>query len=135
MPDHLMNTYQPLPVSFTHGEGVWLFDADGTRYLDALGGIAVCALGHAHPAVTEAICDQAGRLLHSSNLYRIDNQDALADTLCEKAGMARVFFSNSGAEANEAALKLARLYGHRNGISTRRSSSPRAVFTAAPWPP
>ncbi len=118
MPDHLMNTYLPLPVSFTHGEGAWIFDTDGTRYLDALGGIAVCALGHAHPAVTKAICEQAGRLLHSSNLYRIENQDALADALCEKAGMQRVFFSNSGAEANEAALKLARLYGHRKGIDT-----------------
>ncbi|TCK19114.1 acetylornithine aminotransferase [Thiogranum longum] len=118
MPDHLMNTYLPLPVSFTHGEGAWIFDTDGTRYLDALGGIAVCALGHAHPAVTKAICEQAGRLLHSSNLYRIENQDALADTLCEKAGMRRVFFSNSGAEANEAALKLARLYGHQKGIDT-----------------
>ncbi len=124
MSDHLMNTYLPLPVSFTHGEGAWLFDTDGKRYLDALGGIAVCALGHAHPAVTEAICDQAGRLLHSSNLYRIDNQDTLADTLCEKSGMARVFFSNSGAEANEAALKLARLYGHQKGID-----NPQVIVT------
>lgn len=124
MSDHLMNTYLPLPVSFTHGEGAWLFDTDGKRYLDALGGIAVCALGHAHPAVTEAICDQAGRLLHSSNLYRIDNQNALADVLCEKAGMERVFFSNSGAEANEAALKLARLYGHQKGID-----NPQVIVT------
>jgi len=124
MPDHLMKTYLPLPVSFTHGEGAWLFDTDGKRYLDALGGIAVCALGHAHPAVTEAICDQAGHLLHSSNLYRVDNQNTLADTLCEKAGMQRVFFSNSGAEANEAALKLARLYGHRKGID-----SPQVIVT------
>jgi len=118
MSDHLMNTYLPLPVSFARGEGVWLFDTDGKRYLDALGGIAVCALGHAHPAVTEAICDQAGRLLHTSNLYRIDNQETLADALCDKADMERVFFCNSGAEANEAALKLARLYGHRKGIDT-----------------
>jgi len=124
MSDHLMNTYLPLPVSFTHGEGVWLFDTDGKRYLDALGGIAVCALGHAHPAVTEAICDQAGRLLHSSNLYRIDNQDTLANALCGKAGMQRVFFSNSGAEANEAALKLARLYGHQKGIE-----NPQVIVT------
>jgi acetylornithine aminotransferase len=124
MPDHLMNTYLPLPVSFTHGEGVWLFDTDGKRYLDAVAGIAVSALGHAHPAITEAICDQAGRLLHSSNLYRIDNQDALADVLCEKAGMERVFFSNSGAEANEAALKLARLYGHQKGID-----NPQVIVT------
>ncbi len=124
MSDHLMNTYLPLPVSFTHGEGVWLYDEEGKRYLDALGGIAVCALGHAHPAVTEAICDQAGRLLHSSNLYRIDHQEALADTLCEKAQMRRVFFSNSGAEANEAALKLARLYGHRKGVE-----NPQVIVT------
>ncbi|VAW72931.1 Acetylornithine aminotransferase [hydrothermal vent metagenome] len=124
MSDHLMNTYLPLPVSFTHGEGAWLFDTDGKRYLDALGGIAVCALGHAHPAVTEAICDQAGRLLHSSNLYRIDNQNALADALCEKAGMERVFFSNSGAEANEAALKLARLFGHQKNID-----NPQVIVT------
>ncbi len=124
MSDHLMNTYLPLPVSFTHGEGAWLYDTDGKRYLDALGGIAVCALGHAHPAVTKAICDQAGRLLHSSNLYRIDHQDALADALCEKAQMRRVFFSNSGAEANEAALKLARLYGHRKGIE-----NPQVIVT------
>ena len=124
MPDHLMNTYLPLPVSFTHGEGAWLFDANGNRYLDALGGIAVCALGHAHPAITQAICDQAGRLLHSSNLYQIDNQNTLADVLCEKAGMERVFFSNSGAEANEAALKLARLYGHQKGID-----NPQVIVT------
>ena len=124
MPDHLMNTYLPLPVSFTHGDGAWLYDTDGKRYLDALGGIAVCALGHTHPAVTRAICDQAGRLLHSSNLYRIENQDALADRLCEKADMQRVFFSNSGAEANEAALKLARLYGHQKGID-----APQVIVT------
>ena len=124
MSDHLMNTYLPLPVSFTHGEGAWLYDADGKRYLDALGGIAVCALGHAHPAVTKAICDQAARLLHTSNLYRIDNQAALADALCEKAQMRNVFFSNSGAEANEAALKLARLYGHRKGIE-----NPQVIVT------
>jgi acetylornithine aminotransferase len=124
MADHLMNTYLPLPVSFTHGEGAWLFDAYGKRYLDALGGIAVSALGHAHPAVTEAICDQAGRLLHSSNLYRIDNQNTLADVLCEKADMESVFFSNSGAEANEAALKLARLYGHQKGID-----NPQVIVT------
>ncbi len=118
MSDHLMNTYLPLPVSFTHGDGVWLFDGDGKRYLDALTGIAVCGLGHAHPAVTGAVCDQAGKLLHSSNLYHIDNQEKLADALCAKSGMARAFFANSGAEANEAAIKLARLYGHRKGIDT-----------------
>ncbi|HHJ15878.1 MAG TPA: aspartate aminotransferase family protein [Gammaproteobacteria bacterium] len=118
MAEHLMNTYRPLPVSFEHGAGAYLFDADGERYLDALCGIAVCGLGHAHPAVSAAICEQAQRLLHSSNLYRIDAQEELADELCRIAAMERVFFSNSGAEANEAALKLARLYGHGKGIET-----------------
>ena len=118
MAEHLMNTYRPLPVSFEHGEGACLFDAHGERYLDALCGIAVCGLGHAHPAVSAAICEQAQRLLHSSNLYRIDAQEALADELCRIAAMERVFFGNSGAEANEAALKLARLYGHGKGIET-----------------
>ncbi|HHJ12927.1 MAG TPA: aspartate aminotransferase family protein [Gammaproteobacteria bacterium] len=116
MSGHLMNTYRPLPVAFTHGEGAWLYDRDGRRYLDALAGIAVCGLGHAHPAVTEAICDQAGRLLHSSNLYHIGAQEDLATRLCALSGMDRAFFANSGAEANEAALKLARLYGHGKGI-------------------
>jgi len=118
MTEHLMKTYQPLPVSFTHGEGAYLFDSAGERYLDALSGIAVCGLGHAHPAVSEAICAQAQRLLHTSNLYRIGLQEELADELCRTAAMDRVFFSNSGAEANEAALKLARLYGHQKGIDT-----------------
>ena len=116
MADHLMNTYKPLPVSFDHGEGAYLFDTRGERYLDALSGIAVCGLGHAHPAVSKAICEQAGRLLHTSNLYRIGLQEQLADELCKVAGMDRVFFSNSGAEANEAAIKLARLHGHHRGI-------------------
>ena len=118
MTEHLMKTYQPLPVSFTHGEGAYLFDSAGERYLDALSGIAVCGLGHAHPAVSEAICTQAQRLLHTSNLYRIGLQEELADELCRTAAMDRVFFGNSGAEANEAALKLARLYGHQKGIDT-----------------
>jgi len=118
MTDHLMKTYQPLPVSFTHGEGAYLFDSAGGRYLDAMSGVAVCGLGHAHPAVSEAICAQAQRLLHTSNLYHIGLQEELANELCRVAAMDRVFFSNSGAEANEAALKLARLYGHRKGIDT-----------------
>ncbi|MGW8311344.1 MAG: acetylornithine/succinylornithine family transaminase [Thiogranum sp.] len=118
MAEHLMKTYQPLPVSFTHGEGIYLFDTNGKRYLDAISGIAVCGLGHAHPAVSKAICEQSGRLLHTSNLYQIDLQERLAEQLCKVAGMDRAFFSNSGAEANEAALKLARLYGHRQGIAT-----------------
>jgi acetylornithine aminotransferase len=116
MTEHLMKTYKPLPVSFTHGEGAYLFDNAGERYLDALSGIAVCGLGHAHPAVSKAICTQAQRLLHTSNLYQIGLQEELAKELCRAADMDRVFFSNSGAEANEAALKLARLYGHQKGI-------------------
>jgi acetylornithine aminotransferase len=116
MSDALMHTYAPLPVTFDKGDGCWLWDSDGKRYLDALGGIAVCGLGHAHPAVTEAICQQAGQLIHTSNLYHIAHQQALADKLTVLAGMERVFFSNSGAEANEAAIKLARLHGHSRGI-------------------
>ena len=117
MAEHLMNTYKPLPVTFEHGEGAYLFDAAGERYLDALCGIAVCGLGHAHPAVSAAICEQARRLLHTSNLYHIELQQKLADALCRVAAMDRVFFSNSGAEANEAALKLARLHGHQKGVA------------------
>jgi len=116
MSDTLMHTYNRLPVTFSHGEGCWLVDTDGKRYLDALSGIAVCGLGHSHPAVTEAIADQAGKLLHTSNLYGIDLQQQLGDTLTTMSGLDRVFFSNSGAEANEAAIKLARLHGNRLGI-------------------
>jgi acetylornithine/N-succinyldiaminopimelate aminotransferase len=116
MTSHIMPTYGRLPVTFDRGEGVWLFDENNNRYLDALSGIAVCNLGHAHPAVHEAICTQSGKLLHTSNLYTIANQELLADKLTEKAGMDNVFFCNSGAEANEAAIKLARKYGHTKGI-------------------
>jgi len=116
MKDVLMNTYSRLPVTFTRGEGSWLFDTEGRKYLDALSGIAVCALGHAHPAVTRAVCEQAGRLVHTSNLYGIENQQKLGERLTALSGMDRVFFANSGAEANEAAIKLARLWGHRKGI-------------------
>ena len=118
MKDILMNTYNRLPVTFTRGEGVWLFDDQERKYLDAVAGIAVCGLGHAHPAVTRALCDQAGKLVHTSNLYGIENQQRLGERLAELSGMDRVFFSNSGAEANEAAIKLARLWGHRKGIDT-----------------
>ena len=111
-----MPTYGRLPVSFTKGEGAWLWDESGNRYLDALSGIAVCGLGHSHPAVTEAICDQAATLLHTSNLYGIPNQQKLADKLCEISGMDNLFFANSGAEANEAAIKMARLYGHQQKV-------------------
>ena len=111
-----MTTYAPLPVCFDHGEGAVLSDSNGKTYLDALSGIAVCGLGHAHPAVSKAISEQSTRLLHTSNLYCIQNQQTLADKLCRISGMDKVFFSNSGAEANEAAIKLARLYGHQKGI-------------------
>ncbi|WP_040845184.1 aspartate aminotransferase family protein [Thiorhodococcus drewsii] len=116
MSEPLMATYKRLPVTFERGEGVWLWDTDGKRYLDALSGIAVCGLGHAHPAVRQAICEQAGQLIHTSNLYGIAEQERLGALLTERAGMDRVFFSNSGAEANEAAIKLARLHAHRRGI-------------------
>ncbi len=118
MSDPLMATYRRLPVTFTHGEGAWLWDETGKRYLDALSGIAVCGLGHAHPAVREALCEQAGSLLHTSNLYQIAAQTELGARLTACAGMDRVFFGNSGAEANEAAIKLARLHGHHRGIET-----------------
>lgn len=114
---HLMNTYARLPVAFAHGAGVWLTDEAGNRYLDALAGIAVSTLGHAHPRLAEAICAQAKKVLHTSNLYRIPAQEALAERLCALSAMEEVFFANSGAEANEGAIKLARLYGHRRGIA------------------
>jgi len=114
--NHLMNNYNRIPVSFSHGEGAIIWDTDGKQYLDALGGIAVCALGHAHPAVTAAVCDQASKLVHTSNIYEIAVQRELANKLCELSGMDNAFFCNSGAEANEAAIKLARLYGHAKDI-------------------
>lgn len=104
------------PVTFTKGEGVWLWDDKGEKYLDALAGVAVNGLGHAHPKLVKAISEQAGRLIHVSNIYQVAEQAALADKLCEISGMDRVFFCNSGCEANEAAIKLARLYGHNKGI-------------------
>ncbi len=113
----IMNTYARLPVTFSHGEGVWLWDEDGNKYLDALSGIAVCGLGHAHPAVTAAVSTQAGKLVHTSNLYGIAVQQQLADKLAALSGMEKSFFGNSGAEANEAAIKIARLYGHNNDIA------------------
>ncbi len=116
--DHLMPTYARLPVRFARGEGARLWDEDGREYLDALSGIAVCGLGHAHPALTKALCEQAGTLIHTSNLYGIPLQERLADRLCALSGMERAFFANSGAEANEAAIKLARLHGHRKGVDT-----------------
>lgn len=113
---NLMNTYTPLPVTFVRGEGVWLWDDQGKRYLDALAGVAVCGLGHCHPDLVKAICDQAGQLIHTSNLYHIGKQEQLATKISHLSGMDNAFFCNSGAEANEAAIKLARLYGHNKGI-------------------
>lgn len=111
-----MQNYAPLPVTFMKGDGPWLWDTEGKKYLDALCGVAVCGLGHAHPAVTEAICQQASTLVHTSNWYHIAQQETLANRLASVSGMERAFFCNSGAEANEAAIKLARLYGHSKGI-------------------
>ena len=116
IPAAVMPTYGRLPVSFVRGEGSYLYDDAGKRYLDALTGIAVCGLGHAHPKVAQAIAEQASTLLHTSNLYRIPSQERLATRLCDLSGMDNVFFCNSGAEANEAALKIARLYGHSRNI-------------------
>ena len=101
---HLMNTYNRLPIAFTHGEGVWLYDTEGKRYLDALAGIAVNTLGHAHPRLVRALSEQAGRLIHTSNIYRIPQQEALSDRLAAISGLDEVFFCNSGCEANEAAI-------------------------------
>jgi len=117
MSDHLMTSYQHLPVSFVEGSGAYLIDQSGQRYLDALSGIAVCGLGHAHPELQTAIADQAGKVIHTSNLYHIPLQEQLADQLCAYAQMDKVFFCNSGAEANEAAIKIARLYGHQKNIA------------------
>lgn len=112
----LMPTYARLDVAFESGQGVWLTDTQGEQYLDAISGIGVCNLGHSHPGVTEALCEQAKKLIHTSNLYGIPNQQALADKLIAISGMEKAFIANSGAEANEAAIKLARLHGHRKNI-------------------
>jgi acetylornithine aminotransferase len=114
--NQLMSTYKRQDVAFVRGEGTWLEDTEGKRYLDALTGIAVCGLGHAHPHVTRAVAEQAANVLHTSNLYRVPQQERLADRLCELSGMDRVFVCNSGAEANEAAIKIARLYGHSKDV-------------------
>lgn len=116
-PPTLMPTYARQPVAFVRGEGVWLYDIDGKRYLDTTAGIAVCGLGHAHAGVAKAIAEQASTLVHTSNLFQVPLQQQLADKLCAVSGMNSAFFGNSGAEANEAAIKLARLYGHKKGIA------------------
>ena len=113
---HVMNTYARLPVAFERGEGSWLWDANGKRYLDAMAGVAVCGLGHGHPRYVAALREQVGKLVHTSNLYQITLQEKLADRLAAISGMDNVFFCNSGCEANEAAIKLARLYGHKKNV-------------------
>ncbi|WP_461518034.1 acetylornithine transaminase [Porticoccus sp.] len=115
--DALMNNYGTRKITLTKGQGCWVWDDQGKRYLDAISGIAVCGLGHAHPAVAKAIADQAATLTHCSNLYNIPGQEALAEKLRELSGLDKMFFCNSGAEANEAAIKLARLFGHSKGIA------------------
>lgn len=114
---HLMRAYARQPVSFVRGSGALLWDEQGVEYLDAIAGVAVTSLGHAHPEITAVIAEQAGMLLHTSNVFRIDWQERLGERLCALTGMQRAFFCNSGAEANEAALKLARLHGQRKGIA------------------
>ena len=115
---HVMNTYARLPVAFERGEGAWLWDVQGKRYLDVLAGVAVVGLGHAHPRLTAALTDQVGKLIHTSNIYQIALQEQLADRLAAISGMESVFFCNSGCEANEAAIKLARLFGHKRSIES-----------------
>jgi acetylornithine/N-succinyldiaminopimelate aminotransferase len=113
---HVMNTYARLPVAFERGEGAWVWDTNGKRYLDALAGIAVCGLGHSHPRLTAVLREQLGKLVHTSNVYEITLQERLAERLARISGMDTVFFCNSGCEANEAAIKLARYYGHQKNI-------------------
>jgi len=113
---HVMNTYARLPVAFEHGAGAWLWDTEGKKYLDGLSGIAVNTLGHAHPKLTAAMSEQISKLMHCSNVYQVPGQELLANKLCELTHMQEVFFSNSGCEANEAAIKLARMFGHQRDI-------------------
>lgn len=116
-PSHLMRTYAPQPVSFVRGSGMHLWDEQNVEYLDAIAGVAVTSLGHAHPEITAVIAEQAGILLHTSNVFRIDWQERLGQRLCAMSGMETAFFCNSGAEANETALKLAKLHGHRKQVA------------------
>jgi acetylornithine aminotransferase len=125
---HLMSTYAPQPVAFARGEGAWLWDTQGKRYLDALAGIAVNGLGHNHPVLVRAISEQAARIIHTSNLFTVPEQERAAAKMCEISGMENVFFANSGAEANEAAIKLARLHGHQRGID-----NPQIVVMEKAW--
>jgi acetylornithine aminotransferase len=125
---HLMKTYSPQPVAFARGEGAWLWDTQGKRYLDALAGIAVSGLGHAHPALTKAIAEQAAKLIHTSNLFVVPEQERAAEKVCALAGMDNAFFCNSGAEANECAIKIARLHGHQRGVE-----NPSIVVMEKAW--
>ena len=115
---HVLNTYGRLPIALSHGKGCWLWDTEGRKYLDGLGGIAVNTLGHAHPKLVPALQDQVARLIHTSNYYEVPLQEQLATKLCEISGLSEAFFCNSGLEANEAALKIARKYGHDKGIDS-----------------
>lgn len=125
---YVMNTYARQPIGFVKGEGAWLIDDKGKRYLDAVSGVAVTSVGHAHPKVVEAICEQAKNLLHTSNLYQIFRQEELAERIAKLSGMDEVFFCNSGAEANEAAIKIARLYGHKAGVE-----NPHIIVMEKAW--
>jgi acetylornithine aminotransferase len=125
---HLMKTYAPQGVAFARGEGAWLWDTEGNRYLDALAGIAVNGLGHGHPGLVKAITEQSARLIHVSNLFRVPEQERLAERVCALAGMDNAFFCNSGAEANECAIKLARLHGHQRGVE-----SPAIIVMEKAW--
>ncbi len=125
---HQMNVFSPQNVAFTHGEGAWLFSTDGRKILDGLAGIAVSGLGHAHPKLVATIATQASKIIHASNLVNIPEQAALADKICALSGMDNVFFGNSGAEANECAIKLARMYGHQRGID-----NPQIIVMERAW--
>ena len=125
---HQMETYKPVPVAFTHGSGAWLYTTNGKKLIDALAGIAVSGLGHAHPKLVKAIADQAAKIIHTSNLVNIPEQAALANKLCALAGMDNAFFTNSGAESNECAIKIARLYGHQRSIA-----NPQIIVMEHAW--
>ena len=125
---HQMETYKPVPVAFTHGSGAWLYTNNGKKLIDALAGIAVSGLGHAHPKLVKAIADQAAKIIHTSNLVNIPEQAALANKLCALAEMDNAFFTNSGAESNECAIKIARLYGHQRNIA-----NPQIIVMEHAW--
>ena len=125
---HQMETYTPAPVAFTHGSGAWLYTTNGKKLIDALAGIAVSGLGHAHPKLVKAIAEQAAKIIHTSNLVNIPEQASLADKLCALADMDNAFFTNSGAESNECAIKIARLYGHQRGIA-----NPQIIVMEHAW--